>query len=82
MYFENGQFENGVEKNNAYITLKLGNLEKQVHIRQRQAINASGTVLEYRPTDSYPYPGTYPNLMDYHCLTGQVEDGDDNPKIG
>ena len=80
MYFENGQFENGVEKNNAYITLKLGNLEKQVHIRQRQAINASGTVLEYRPTDSYPYPGTYPNLMDYHCLTGQVEDGDDNPK--
>lgn len=29
MYFENGQFENGVEKNNAYITLKLGNLENR-----------------------------------------------------
>ena len=80
MYSEVGQSFEGRDKVNAYITLKLGNLEKQVHIRQRQAINASGTVLEYRPTDSYPYPGTYPNLMDYHCLTGQVEDGDDNPK--
>lgn len=75
MFYEEGQFVEGVEKNNAYITLKLGNLEKQVHIRQRRAIGTSRTVLEYRPTDSYPYPGDFPNLMDYHCLTGQVQDG-------
>lgn len=74
MYYEEGQGD----KVNTFVTLKLGNLEKKVQIRQRYAIGASGTVLEYRPTDSYPYPGTYPNLMDYHCLTGQVEDGDDN----
>jgi len=78
MYFENGQFENGVEKNNAYITLKLGNLEKQVHIRRRAAIDAGGTILKYMPANSYPFPTT--GEVDYHCLTGEVEDGTDNPK--
>ena len=44
MYSEVGQSFEGRDKVNAYITLKLGNLEKQVHIRRRAAIDAGGTI--------------------------------------
>ena len=30
------------------------------------------------PANSYPFPTT--GEVDYHCLTGEVEDGTDNPK--
>lgn len=78
MYSEVGQSFEGRDKVNAYITLKLGNLEKQVHIRRRAAIDAGGTILKYMPANSYPFPTT--GEVDYHCLTGEVEDGTDNPK--
>lgn len=74
IYNEVGQSYNGKDKMNAYITLKLGNLEKQVHIRRRQAVGVNGDILKYMPTDSYPYPENNP-VVDYHCLTGQVQDG-------
>lgn len=74
IYNEVGQSYNGKDKMNAYITLKLGNLEKQVHIRRRQAVSVNGDILKYMPTDSYPYPENNP-VVDYHCLTGQVQDG-------
>ena len=53
MYSEVGQSFEGRDKVNAYITLKLGNLEKQVHIRRRAAIDAGGTILKYMPANSY-----------------------------
>ena len=53
-----GQSFEGRDKVNAYITLKLGNLEKQVHIRRRAAIDAGGTILKYMPANSYPFPTT------------------------
>ena len=80
IYNEVGQSNGGIDKVNAYITLKLGNLEKQIHIRRRQAVSVNGDVLKYMPTDSYPYPENNP-VVDYHCLTGQVEDGTDWIKL-
>ena len=79
MWYEDGIMgDDGVMRKNGYITLKLGNLEKQVHIRRRAAIDAGGTILKYMPANSYPFPTT--GEVDYHCLTGEVEDGTDNPK--
>lgn len=71
-------YEEGIDdKKNAYITLKLGNLEKKVHIRQRKAISAGGSTLKFMPTNN-----TDPVVseINYFCLTGQVEEGTDNPK--
>ena len=31
------------------LILKLGNLEKQVHIRQRDAVDAAGGIFKYMP---------------------------------
>jgi len=73
MYYEEGIDD----RKNAYITLKLGNLEKQVHIRQRKPVPAEGNVYKYMPTYNIDTSG---NEVNYFCLTGQVEDGDDNPK--
>lgn len=81
IYNEVGQSNLGKDKMNAYITLKLGNLEKQVHIRRRQAIGVGGAILKYMPTTSYPYPGDGDTRVDYFCLTGQVEDGSDWIKL-
>ena len=33
-----------------FITLKTGNLEKEVHIRQREAVPATGSTLQLMPT--------------------------------
>ena len=41
-------------------------------------VDAGGTILKYMPANSYPFPTT--GEVDYHCLTGEVEDGTDNPK--
>lgn len=62
---------------NTYITLKHRNLEKQVHIRQRDEVEAAGGVFKYMPTynDNPTVEG-----INYFCLTGYIEDGDDNPK--
>lgn len=61
-------YEEGIDdKKNAYITLKLGNLEKKVHIRQRKAISAGGSTLKFMPTNN-----TDPVVseINYFCLTG------------
>ena len=78
MWYEYGIWgDDGKMRENAYITLKLGNLEKQIHIRQREAVSAVGGILKYIPTGN-----TNPQVseVNYFCLTGQVEDGNDNPK--
>ena len=77
LWHEDYQYdENGVPRNNAYITLKLGNLEKRIRIRQRYAIPAAGMTIRYRPaTDA---PESYD--MNYYCLSAYVEDGADQPK--
>lgn len=65
-------------KKNAYVTLKLGNLEKMIHIRQRPPIPDSGRLLKYEP-----YAGNDPSseYVNYYCLSGEVaEAGDDNPR--
>lgn len=68
--------EGGIYRKNAYITLKLGNLEKKIRVRQRLAVPQEGPILKYMPTtedvDSYD--------MNFYCLTAYVEDGADNPK--
>lgn len=68
--------EGGIYRKNAYITLKLGNLEKKIRVRQRLAVPQEGLILKYMPTtedvDSYD--------MNFYCLTAYVEDGADNPK--
>ena len=68
--------EGGIYRKNAYITLKLGNLEKKIRVRQRLAVPQEGLILKYMPTtedvDSYD--------MNFYCLTVYVEDGADNPK--
>lgn len=73
MYFEEGIND----RKNAYITLKLGNLEKKVHIRQRSAIPTGGSTLKFMPDANTDPAG---NEVSYFCLTGQVEEGDDSPK--
>lgn len=78
MWYEDGIMgDDGVMRKNGYITLKLGNLEKQVHIRQRKAIAPEGTVLKFMPTGN-----TDPTVseVNYFCLTGRVEEEGDNPK--
>ena len=35
-----------------YLTLKTGNLEKEVHIRQRKAVPAAGSTLQLMPTEN------------------------------
>ena len=68
--------EGGIYRKNAYITLKLGNLEKKIRVRQRLAVPQEGLILKYMPTtedvDSYD--------MNFYCLTAYVEDGADNHK--
>ena len=68
--------EGGIYRKNAYITLKLGNLEKKIRVRQRLAVPQEGLILKYMPTtedvDSYD--------MNFYCLTAYVKDGADNPK--
>ena len=68
--------EGGIYRKNAYITLKLGNLEKKIRVRQRLAVPQEGLILKYMPTtedvDSYD--------MNFYCLTAYVEDGADNRK--
>ena len=69
------QISNGL-LDHAYITLKLGTLEKTVRIRQRYAIPAAGVTIKYMPaadsSDSFD--------MNYYCLSAYVEDGADDPK--
>ncbi len=68
--------EEGNYRNNAHITLKLGNLEKKIRVRQRPAVPEEGQIIKYMPVtdnaDSYD--------MDYYCLSAYVEDGTDNPE--
>lgn len=68
--------EGGIYRKNAYITLKLGNLEKKIRVRQRLAVPQEGLILKYMPTtedvDSYD--------MNFYCLSAYVEVGADNPK--
>ena len=77
LWHEDYQYdENGVPRKNAYITLKLGNLEKKIRIRQRYAIPAAGMTIRYMPmtdaSESYD--------MNYYCLSAYVEEGADNAK--
>lgn len=79
-WYEEGQKDPNppyAERENAYIILQLGNLEKRVHIRQRNAVPATGAVLKYMPTNNI---NTAVNEVNYYCLSGYVEDGDDDPK--
>lgn len=77
LWHEDYQYdENGVPRNNAYITLKLGNLEKKIRIRQRHAVPAAGMTIRYMPTADAPE--SYD--MNYYCLSAYVEEGIDNPK--
>lgn len=66
------------QKSNAYVTLKLGNLEKQVHIRQRNMISAAGDMLQYIPEEN---TDTKIQIMNYYCLSGDVKDGVDWIKL-
>ncbi len=78
MWYEDTQYTSGgVQRNNAYVTLKLGNLEKKIHIRQRRAIPAAGLTLKYMPTADTDPTGYE---MKYYCLSAYVEDGSDDPK--
>lgn len=78
MWYEDTQYTSGgVQRDNAYVTLKLGNLEKQIHIRQRKAIPATGATLKYMPTADIN-PAGYE--VKYYCLSAYVEDGSDDPK--
>lgn len=79
MWYEEGIFdqEGIVPRKNAYVTLKLGNLEKAIHIRQRTIIPSSGTMLKFIPTQNVD-----PTIheINYYCLSAQVKDGTDDPK--
>ncbi|WP_293666305.1 FimB/Mfa2 family fimbrial subunit [uncultured Parabacteroides sp.] len=75
---EDNQSLEGVKKHNAYVTLKLGNLEKQIHIRQRDMISAAGDMLQYIPEES---ANAKVQIMNYYCLSGDVEDGVDWIKL-
>lgn len=59
-------------KKDAYITLKLGNLEKKINVRQRNAIPAAGVQLSYRPDGSVD-PTSYE--LRYYCHSAYVEGG-------
>ena len=75
-WYEDTQYYQGVRRDNAYITLKLGNLVKSVHIRQRDALPAGGTTLKYMPTGN---TDVAVHEMNYYCLSAFVEKGSDNP---
>lgn len=60
----------GQLRKNAYVTLKLGNLEKKVFIRQRSGIPVEGTTLRYGLT--YNTNPTV-NEVNYYCLSGYVD---------
>jgi hypothetical protein len=51
-------------------------LEQLIHLKQRIVI-AAGDILKYMPADSMNANG---DEMNCFCLTGQIEDGDDDPK--
>lgn len=51
-------------------------MEQLIHVRQREVI-AAGDILKYMPAD---HMNTNGDEMNCFCLTGQIEDGDDNPK--
>lgn len=55
----------------AYVTLKLGNLEKLIHINRRSAVDARGERIKYMPTTN-----TDPAIREenYYCLSAYVED--------
>ena len=75
---EDNQSLEGVKKHNAYVTLKLGNLEKQIHIRQRDMISVAGDVLQYIPEEN---ANAEVQIMNYYCLSGDVEGGVDWIKL-
>lgn len=72
-FYDEFQFnqEGTALRQNAYITLKLGNLEKQIHINQRKAINAGGETIQYMPTTNRD---PQYRKVNYICLSGYVED--------
>ena len=49
------------------LILKLGNLEKQVHIRQRDAVDAAGGIFKYMPAYNH---NPAAKEINYFCLTG------------
>ena len=51
-------------------------MEQLIHLKQRIVI-AAGDILKYMPADSMNANG---DEMNCFCLTGQIEDGDDDPK--
>ena len=59
-----------------YLTLKTGNLEKEVHIRQRKVVPAAGSTLQLMPTEN---SNSEVYEINYFCLTGEV---DESAKIG
>lgn len=62
----------GQLRENAYITLKLGNLEKKVQIRQRDAVPADSTSFYFQPTVT---DGGTKRDFKYYVLSGYVEEG-------
>ena len=54
-----------------YLTLKTGNLEKEVHIRQRKAVPAAGSTLQLMPTEN---SNSEVHEINYFCLTGEVDE--------
>nr|WP_129729699.1 DUF4906 domain-containing protein [Parabacteroides goldsteinii] len=63
-------FISGGLADQAYVTLKLGNLEKVVEVKQRSAIPSGGEVLGYIPSgDSYSG-----RTMNYYCLSASLDD--------
>ena len=58
-----------------YLTLKTGNLEKEVHIRQREAVPATGSTLQLMPTGNL---NSEVYEIDYFCLTGEVDESAKN----
>lgn len=63
-------FISGGLADQAYVTLKLGNLEKVVEVKQRSAIPLGGEVLGYIPSGE-SYSG---RTINYYCLSASLED--------
>ena len=60
---------------NVYITLKTGNLEKEIHIRQKKAVPATGSMLQFMPTEN---SNSEVYEINYFCLTGEVDESAKN----
>ena len=82
MWYEEGQIKydppnDPIYRKNAYIMLTLGNLKKNIHIRQRGIIDKTGSLLTYQPVVN-----NNPSLptINYYCLSAQIEDGTSTPK--